>query len=87
MRRAQRNKTPLPLKVVAFIIAAVLVVTAVVVIVGGILALEGLVIWALWNALVPSLASGPSVTYVQGVLIGVALNIVGTLLGGATRVS
>ena len=51
----------------------------------GVIALGGLVVWALWNALVPSLAGGPSVTYLQGVLISLALGVIGNLLGRGAR--
>lgn len=60
-------------------------VAAVLALLAGVIAVEGLIIWALWNALVPPLAGGPSVTYVQGVLISVALSIVGGILGGSVR--
>ena len=55
------------------------------IVLAGMIAVEGLGIWVLWNALVPALAGRPSVTYVQGVLIGVALNIAGVILGRSTR--
>ncbi len=47
----------------------------------GLTALSGLIVWVLWNALVPSLFDGPSITYVQGVLVGVALSVLGSVFG------
>ena len=85
MRSMRRSDLPWPVKVVAFAIAAVLVIAVVGAILAAVIAVEGLIIWALWNALVPSLASGPSVTYAQGVLIGVALNIVGAILSVGSK--
>ncbi len=53
----------------------------VVALVVGLVALGGLIVWALWNALVPPLVNGPSITFVQGVLINVALGVVGAVFG------
>ncbi len=47
----------------------------------SLVALSGLVIWALWNALIPAIFGGPSITYVQGVLVGVAFSIFGSIFG------
>ena len=66
------------MKGVATIIGVGVLITAVI---AGIVALEGLIIWVLWNALVPSLFAGPSITYVQGVLVGVALSVFGSIFG------
>lgn len=70
----------------AVTVVAIVVVAAVVAVLVGILALQGLIVWALWNALVPSLAGGPSVTFIQGVLLGMVLDIVSAVLGGSARV-
>ncbi len=56
-------------------------VFAVVAGVAGLVALSGLIVWALWNALVPAIFDGPSITYVQGVLVSVALSVLGSVLG------
>jgi hypothetical protein len=50
------------------------------VLVAGTVFLSGLICWLLWNALVPSLFGGPHATYWQGVLLAVALNVIGGLL-------
>lgn len=78
-------KLQIVLKILGIAALVVAGVAAVLAVLAGIIALEGLIIWVLWNALVPSLAGGPSVTYVQGVLIGVALNIVGAVIGNSAR--
>ncbi len=49
--------------------------------IGGLYALSGLIVWALWNALVPALVGGPAITYIQGVLLSVAMTVVGGVLG------
>lgn len=38
---------------------------------------SGLIIWALWNFLVPSLFHGPAITYWQGLAISITLSIIG----------
>lgn len=69
------------MKSILLIIAIAAGVVGVAALVVGLIALEGLIIWALWNALVPSLASGPNITYIQGILIGIALSVLGTIFG------
>ena len=61
------------------VLAACAIALGVIVVVVGLTALSGLIVWALWNALIPALFNGPSITYVQGVLVSVALTIVGSV--------
>ena len=64
----------------------VIVVARVVAVVAGLVglvALSGLIIWLLWNALVPALiAGGPTITYWQGVLLSLVLSIVSSVFKG-----
>lgn len=52
----------------------------------GAVALSALVIWVLWNALVPALiTNGPTISYFQAVLVNFVLAIVSGLFKGATK--
>lgn len=51
-----------------------------VVLVVGLAALGALITWAVWNALVPSLLSGPHITFFQAFLVNMALSIIGNLV-------
>ncbi len=52
----------------------------------GLVMLSGLIIWLLWNALVPALiAGGPTITYWQAILISFVLSIVSSVFKSTSR--
>ncbi len=54
-------------------------------VVAGLVALSSLIIWLLWNALVPALiTNGPTISYFQAVLVNFVLVIFSGLFKGAT---
>lgn len=60
-------------------------VIIVVLVVGGV-ALSSLIIWLLWNALVPALiTNGPTISYFQAVLVNFALAIFSGLVKGTSK--
>ena len=59
---------------------------ATVAVVVGLVALSGLIIWLLWNALVPALiAGGPTITYWQAILLSFVLSIISSALKSTSR--
>ena len=58
-------------------LAVVGIIVLFLLIVVGAFLLNGLIVMLLWNALVPSLLDGPTITFWTGLLIGAALWFVG----------
>ena len=63
------------------IVGGVIALLVIGLIVGG-FALTSLLVWLLWNAVVHGICGGPSISFVSGILVTLALSIVGGFFKG-----